>query len=652
MSKHSTPTLVACVVMSTLAGVILALQWKQELTTRNKGGRKNDPDDPTRSDDSNVSSSNATITEPSHVLHNAVSIVSLTGNSTGKDEFASTHTTCSENFLQHSSSSISLSEESKEATGGNSSSRCSHDNSGSAGGQNKDVQLNLGTWENDWSVEESKCNDRIIGARLTSLEESKQMLRRTRAVTVMANRFMLAKTEVECYELVSRLIVSLFSVERCSYALMTDATHWTIKQCSASKEGYSKELVFSYKDIGINAPLENSSIGYCAETLETLYTPDCRKSPYWDHKKIVKMGLRTGLNVPILVGDRQFAGTLNLALKDVDGFAEFDILLIKDIALSLGVNLYTKRLQEAEDNAHVVLKQFLHSMIPPVVISKIEHYWQQSGGNPSTTGTNTPSEEDSDASAARLAEKVAIKERYSMVKCKLERIRQINRIGSMQDLSTIQSEPTMVEDEMSKNQNKSAHVLYAEMQSNVSIVFADIVGFSRITTGLPPILVMEMLHDLFYRFDYLCEKHGVKKLETIGDAYLACAGLLEDTEDTDGGKEAARRCLAMAKDMVTESRNVIAPCEPSERLQIRVGIHVGDLSCGVLGQTIPKFSVYGNAVNMAARMEQTSAPGKINVSRAFHDLIGEDETEWEEKKIISIKNMGEVEAWLLDPVLI
>ena len=91
--------------------------------------------------------------------------------------------------------------------------------------------------------------------------------------------------------------------------------------------------------------------------------------------------------------------------------------------------------------------------------------------------------------------------------------------------------------------------------------------------------------------------------------------------------------------------------EPLEYLQIRVGIHVGDITYGVLGQHLPKLSVFGHGVNMAARMEQTSDPGKIHVTKDFKELVGNWETNWEDPRVVPVKNMGEVMTFLLDPSL-
>ena len=146
----------------------------------------------------------------------------------------------------------------------------------------------------------------------------------------------------------------------------------------------------------------------------------------------------------------------------------------------------------------------------------------------------------------------------------------------------------------------TSSALYAETVQNVCILFLDVVDFSRISLELEPIQVMDMLQDCFSRFDALCNKHGVLKLETIGDAFICATNLFDDDDDEDfiddGNKlkNAALSALAIAKDMIIEARKVMIPSKNAiETLQVRVGIHIGEVTCGVLGERLPKFTVFG-----------------------------------------------------------
>ncbi len=141
-----------------------------------------------------------------------------------------------------------------------------------------------------------------------------------------------------------------------------------------------------------------------------------------------------------------------------------------------------------------------------------------------------------------------------------------------------------------------------------------------------------------------------------GDAYICTANLFD--EDKFGGsvKDAALSALNMAKDMVLAAQEVTMPSKIGQRrnsvcetLEIRVGIHVGEVTCGVLGERLPKFTVLGHNVNLAARMEQTSKPNKIRASEAFRSLVAGVEDNWDEFEVISMKNMGSIGTYIMDP---
>ncbi|KAL3786124.1 hypothetical protein ACHAWO_008016 [Cyclotella atomus] len=109
----------------------------------------------------------------------------------------------------------------------------------------------------------------------------------------------------------------------------------------------------------------------------------------------------------------------------------------------------------------------------------------------------------------------------------------------------------------------------------------------------------------------------------------------------------ASNALALAKEMIIATRQVPIP-NIKRTLEIRVGIHVGELSCGVLGERLPKFTVFGSSVNLAARMKQTCHPSTIRVTKAFHDALSQVE-DWQEKEIITVKNMGGFDTYMLNP---
>ena len=227
---------------------------------------------------------------------------------------------------------------------------------------------------------------------------------------------------------------------------------------------------------------------------------------------------------------------------------------------------------------------------------------------------------------------------------KINLLNEMNRVEPSDHVGVVIDTPAM---ELMSTQS----ALYAETVPNVCIIFTDVVSFSRISLDLKPIQVMNMLQDLFSRFDALCDKFGIQKLETIGDAYICTSGMFTDVTNINE-RDVAVNALNMAKEMVKEARKVLVPKNKTvQTLEIRVGIHRGDLTCGVLGERLPKFTVFGSSVNLAARMEQTCLPSRIRITKDFFDLLPNCETTAVEgEQVISAKNIGDVQTFLLNPL--
>jgi adenylate cyclase len=161
---------------------------------------------------------------------------------------------------------------------------------------------------------------------------------------------------------------------------------------------------------------------------------------------------------------------------------------------------------------------------------------------------------------------------------------------------------------------KSGEQRVADRIENLSVLFADLVGFTAAAHDLAPGEVVDYLDGLVRAFDALCESHGAEKIKTIGDSYMAVTGLQE--EDVTGADRIARLALAMLK-LIDEH-----PPLGSRRLKLRIGIHCGPAIAGVIGETRIAYDVWGEAVNIASRMESQGSPGRIQISEAFHSLVG------------------------------
>src|SRR6516164_2502336 len=152
----------------------------------------------------------------------------------------------------------------------------------------------------------------------------------------------------------------------------------------------------------------------------------------------------------------------------------------------------------------------------------------------------------------------------------------------------------------------------ADRIDTLSVMFADLVGFTQAARNLPPEMVVDFLDGLVRSFDALCECYGAEKIKTIGDSYMAAAGFNGAAED--GAVAIGRLALAMLQDMERQ------PPLGGSRLKLRIGIHCGPATAGVIGDTRFSYDVWGDAVNTASRMESHGMPGRIQVSEQFRNL--------------------------------
>lgn len=150
----------------------------------------------------------------------------------------------------------------------------------------------------------------------------------------------------------------------------------------------------------------------------------------------------------------------------------------------------------------------------------------------------------------------------------------------------------------------------SENFDEVTILFTDIVGFTTIASQLSPMQVVNLLDDLYHVYDQLSRKHGVYKVETIGDAYMAVCNCptVESSSDL-----AAMKIVVFACDLIDAVKKFNPPYL-SEPLQVRVGIHSGDVVAGVVGTEMPRYCLFGDTVNTASRMETNSEKMRIHVS--------------------------------------
>lgn len=180
----------------------------------------------------------------------------------------------------------------------------------------------------------------------------------------------------------------------------------------------------------------------------------------------------------------------------------------------------------------------------------------------------------------------------------------------------------------------------ADSYPEATVLFADVAGFTPWTTQTDPGRVIGLLDDLFTRFDEVSAAHGIEKLKTMGDAYMAVAGAPLARQDHAMAAIQAARAMLAAVGAWREAHGV--------ELQIRIGLASGPAVGGVIGRQRILFDLWGETVNTAARMQSSGIPGRIQVAESTMRLAS-PACSFEER-VVDVKGMGEVRAYLLEGV--
>lgn len=193
------------------------------------------------------------------------------------------------------------------------------------------------------------------------------------------------------------------------------------------------------------------------------------------------------------------------------------------------------------------------------------------------------------------------------------------------------------------NELKQFGKSYARKHEQVSILFTDIKGFSTISETLSAEELVNQLDECFRAFDNIVGKHGLEKIKTVGDAYICACGL--PNPDPDNAVKTVRAAIDMLD--FAKGFGMTKVIQDLPKFEFRVGIHTGPVITGVVGLKKFTYDIWGDAVNMAARMEQHGEAGKINISGNTYQLI-KDKFICSHRGKILAKNKGEVDMYFVE----
>jgi class 3 adenylate cyclase len=186
---------------------------------------------------------------------------------------------------------------------------------------------------------------------------------------------------------------------------------------------------------------------------------------------------------------------------------------------------------------------------------------------------------------------------------------------------------------------KQGETTIADNYADVTVLLADLVGFTSLAAQIDPEQVVELLNEMFSAFDLLTEKHGLEKIKTIGDAYMVAGGI--SSPRTDHAEACAELALDLEEEMERFNR------EFNTSICLRIGICTGPVVAGVIGCRRFAYDLWGETVNLACRLESTGEAGKIQIAESTYERL-KQKYQFKPKHSVDVKGGGEVPAYWLE----
>ena len=193
------------------------------------------------------------------------------------------------------------------------------------------------------------------------------------------------------------------------------------------------------------------------------------------------------------------------------------------------------------------------------------------------------------------------------------------------------------------NDTATTEIYTLSLHDALPLLFADIVNFTQLTETQSAANVVDLLNQVFSRFDQLAENHGLEKIKTIGDAYMVAAGLPQPQSNH----------VSAVAAMAVEMQETLADfnAQTGQDISLRIGIHTGPVVAGVIGLKKFAYDLWGDTVNTASRMESHGIPNGIQISEATYHRLRDSDARYDfrSRGPILIKGKGPMVTYLLEP---